>query len=351
MLSKQPWWIDFSGGGLRKVLLLFFLATLSSLGQPMQAQDVPYSQSFASGIYLNPALSGVNIYPRFKLFHREQWTSIPRAYTNTHFFFDFYSERMDAGLGAYYKNDSQGDGILQSHSLRLAYSKPIQLNHDWYFYGGLYAAYYLRQLNWSKLQFGDQLDPYGNPIHVTGVPRPEHTTLHFPDFGGGLAFSYKEKLYFGATINHLFRPKLKYYENAYDRLSMKFSGHLAYVIMLKDDWPARHWEKNASLTPALLFEKHGFFYHVTAGFYFSREPFLAGVWMRHAFENLDAVIFNFGFQQPRYKVGYSFDLTVSPLTTSTSGGSHEISLTWYLERPEPRDRRHRHLPCPPAFQK
>lgn len=342
---------DKQGYVLAYALLLIALVVSTMHVEEVQAQDVPYSQSFASGIYLNPALAGSFICPRFKLFHREQWTSIPRAYSNTHFFFDYYEERIEAGLGIYYKNDSQGDGILQSHSLRLAYSKPVRLNQDWYFTGGIYAAYFLRQLNWSKLQFADQIDPIHGFIHNTLVERPEHTTLNFPDFGGGVSFSYKDKLYFGATINHLFRPRLRYYENGNDRLNMKFSGHVAYVFTLMDNWPSAQWEKNPTITPALLFEKQGFFYHATVGLYFSREPVLFGAWFRHALEHFDAVIFNIGFQQPRYKVGYSFDLTVSPLTTRTSGGSHEVSLTWYLPCPEPRQRRPDRLPCPASFQK
>ncbi len=327
----------------------YFSSTLNVKGQ-----DVPYSQFVASGIYLNPALVGSNICPRVKLFHREQWTSIPRAYSNTHVMFDWHSYRIDSGLGFSYKNDSQGDGLLQSHHIRASYSKPIKLSDRWSMRAGIYAAYALRQLNWNKLEFVDQLDPNHGFIHNTQVLTPEETNIHYPDFGSGITFNYNNKLYTGFSINRLFRPEINYYDHMSERLNMKFSGHLGYVIPLTDNWQHdRDWEKNATLTPNILFEKQGYFYQVTGGFYFSRDPVFAGVWARHAFENMDAIVFNLGFQQPKYKVGYSYDFTISPLTARSSGGSHEISLTWYLSCPEPPDTRYQPMdcPCPPSFLK
>ncbi len=331
------------------VILMAFLVLFVS--KSSKAQDLPYSHFVASGIYLNPSLAGSNLCPRFKLFHREQWTAVPRSYSSTHVFFDWFSHRIDSGIGFSYKNDSQGDGIIQSHSLRAAYSKPITLDVNWLMHAGLYAAYSLRQLNWNKLYFSDQLDPNHGFINQTGVEMPEHTTIHYPDFGAGFSFSYRERLYFGFAANHLSMPKINYYDIYSERLNIKYSGHLGYVFYLQDDWHEREWEKNASLTPNILFEKQGYFYHVTAGLYFSKQPVFGGLWVRHAFENFDAIVFNVGFQQPRYKVGYSYDMTISPLTVRSSGGSHELSFTWYLECPPPPERRHRPLPCPPSFLK
>lgn len=335
------------------VCLIIVIAFSFANANVVKGQDVPYSQFVASGIYLNPALAGSNICPRIKLFQREQWTSIPRAYSNTHVFFDFYWYRIDSGLGFSYKNDSQGDGVIQAHHFRVSYSKPIQLSDKWKMSGGIYAAYALRQLNWNKLNFADQLDPNLGFVYETGVIPPEHTTIHYPDFGAGVTFNYDDKFYSGLSINRLFRPEINYYEGLSERLNMKISGYLGYVILLRDDWSERDWEKNPTLTPNILFEKQGYFYQFTGGLYFSKEPVFAGAWVRHAFENFDAIIFSFGFQQPRYKIGYSHDLTISPLTARSSGGSHEISLTWYLDCPEPPKRRHKPLPCPspPSFLK
>ena len=62
-------------------------------------------------------------------------------------------------------------------------------------------------------------------------------------------------------------------------------------------------------------------------------PFLVGVWYRHGIENPDAFIFMVGVQQDYFKVGYSYDVTVSELSNSVYG-AHEITLGFLLPVPE-----------------
>lgn len=337
--------------GISKVLWYVLTICCFMQAHSIYAQDVPYSQFFSTGIHLNPALAGANLCPRFKLVHREQWPSIPSSFSTTHIMVDWHSLVTNAGWGFSYKNDSHGEGILQTHSVRGAFAKPVIFTSSWMMHAGIYGSFNIRQLNWNKLQFADQLDTNLGFVNPTMVAQPEHTRLQFPDFGAGISMSFRQNLYIGMAVNHLFRPHLNYYENADIRLDRKYSGHLAFVVTLEDKWPEAEWERNASLTPNIIFEKQGYFYHLTAGMYFSKQPVLAGVWLRHALENMDAVIFNVGFQQPRYRVGYSFDLTISPLTVQSSGGSHELSFTWYLDCPKPPARKHEPLPCPPSIMK
>ena len=61
------------------------------------------------------------------------------------------------------------------------------------------------------------------------------------------------------------------------------------------------------------------------GFYASRSVVQGGLWVRHSLSGFDAVIAMVGLKLDRFKVGYSYDLTVSRLTNEP-GGSHEISF-------------------------
>jgi hypothetical protein len=52
------------------------------------------------------------------------------------------------------------------------------------------------------------------------------------------------------------------------------------------------------------------------------EDFTVGAWYR----NRDAFIICLGVSTERFKIGYSYDLTVSKLGNGVSGGSHEVSM-------------------------
>ncbi|MEG2071159.1 MAG: type IX secretion system membrane protein PorP/SprF, partial [Bacteroidales bacterium] len=80
------------------------------------------------------------------------------------------------------------------------------------------------------------------------------------------------------------------------------------------------------------------------GFYLNFYPFTVGLWLRHSFKNVDALIFSCGVQMERFRVGYSYDITLGKLANKT-GGAHEVSLQFLLPCPEKR-RAIKDLECP-----
>jgi hypothetical protein len=61
-----------------------------------------------------------------------------------------------------------------------------------------------------------------------------------------------------------------------------------------------------------------------------------GAWIRHTLGNVDAFIFSTGVDLDYIKIGYSFDLTGSRLSTNT-GGSHEIGIIVRLKNLEKKE--------------
>ncbi|MGM0621184.1 MAG: type IX secretion system membrane protein PorP/SprF, partial [Bacteroidota bacterium] len=53
------------------------------------AQDVSFSQFYASPLYLNPAFAGSVEIPRFTVQYRNQWHAFNNAYTTYNAAFDF----------------------------------------------------------------------------------------------------------------------------------------------------------------------------------------------------------------------------------------------------------------------
>jgi hypothetical protein len=66
---------------------------------------------------------------------------------------------------------------------------------------------------------------------------------------------------------------------------------------------------------------------VNAGMCASFGMLFGGAWFRHAFGNADAVIGLVGVRIDEFKIGYSFDATVSGLQLANSGGTHELSMS------------------------
>ncbi len=327
-------------------IVFVVLFVISSNRNVSFCQDVTLSQFFASGLYLNPALTGAHICPRIKLYHRNQWPSLPRAYITTKMLLDLYSFRIESGLGFSYTHDSQGEGMLQTHNLTFAYSKGVKLSDKWTGSAGLLGSYVFQYLDWSKLKFADQLDFEHGFVNPTSASPPDKNLRHYPDFGVGINFDYSKKFFGGIAVNHLTRPKIGFYGEANNRFSIKYSGYAGYIFIVEDSWRESDWEKNASITPVALFEIQGPFKQIIAGGYFSKIPFLAGVFVRHTFQNIDAVIVVFGFQQSQYALRYSFDVTTSPLTLISSGGGHELSFTWLFGCPDPVKKRIKSIKCP-----
>jgi hypothetical protein len=60
-----------------------------------------------------------------------------------------------------------------------------------------------------------------------------------------------------------------------------------------------------------------------------------GLWYRHS----DSFIMLIGIQHGVFKAGYSYDITISKLT-SASAGSHELSvgMNFYCKKPRPKYR-------------
>ena len=86
------------------------------------------------------------------------------------------------------------------------------------------------------------------------------------------------------------------------------------------------------------------FEQLNYGLYFTKYPFVGGLWFRQGFSNADAFIVLVGLETGVVKIGYSYDLTVSRLTEA-SGGAHEVSFAVKFGCPV-KIKRIRRINCP-----
>jgi type IX secretion system PorP/SprF family membrane protein len=311
----------------------FLLALLTLCTSIVSAQDVAYSQFYANPLYLNPALAGSKVCPRFTLNYRNQWPSINKGYVNYSACYDQHFDKISGAIGAMVNAADGGGGILQTVSASLVYSYRLVLSNSLVANFGFQGSYLQNKLNWNDLVFEDQLSAGNGIINpVTLETPPDHLTKSTPDFSAGLLFGYKESLYFGVAAHHLTQPDIAFYNNLPSKIDMKITVHAGAYIDLEEGLDGNNIE-NPSVSPNVMYIQQGNFHQLNLGMYLNIYPFVGGLWFRHNFENPDAVIALLGFQHAQFKVGYSYDFTVSELTNAT-GGAHEISFAWQFPCPQ-----------------
>jgi len=159
------------------------------------------------------------------------------------------------------------------------------------------------------------------------IPSQNKTNL---DFGGGL-LGYSKNYFIGAAFHHITQPDEGL--QGVSKLSLKITGHAGAIIQLEKGM-------ESYISPNILFQQQQKFTQLNLGVYFVKGAFVGGLWYR----NSDAFIALVGIQTGQLKVGYSYDITVSKLSSNTAG-SHEVSLQLQFEC-RPKKKKYRTISCP-----
>src|ERR1700739_623170 len=157
---------------MRRIGLFIFSCLLSGL---VQAQDPHFSQFFSSPLTLNPAFTGkFDGDVRVAGNYRQQWVSIPNAYTTGSFSVDFGILKKHLpfgdvfGIGFSALTDQSGDAALKMNygSVSLAYHKALD-DQGYNTLGiGFQGTYSSLMIDESKTTFESQLTANG----FTGPP-------------------------------------------------------------------------------------------------------------------------------------------------------------------------------------
>ena len=320
-------------------LLLYFLGMLSA-----SAQDVAFSQFYANPLYLNPALAGSKICPRLTLNYRNAWPEINKGYVSYSAAYDLNVKAISGGIGFIADADVAGGGALNTYSASAIYSYRLQATRSLVINAALQAGYLQYRLNWDKLVFYDQIVPGTGEIMSSQETPPSRLSVGDVDFSAGVLAGYNERLYLGAALHHITMPDMAFYIGNTNRMNMRITIHGGALIDVKQGLQDGEMG-DLSFSPNIVYMQQGNFHQLNAGAYVNFFPFVGGLWFRHNFENPDALIVLLGFQQPRYKIGYSFDLTLSRVSLGGSGGAHEVSFAWQFDCPK-KEFKYKAIKCP-----
>ncbi len=280
------------------------------------AQDPTFTQFYANPLYLNPAFAGTHGCPRFALNYRNEWPNLSGNYVTYSASYDQYFKNINGGFGILATHDQQGKGTINTSMLGLIYSYHLKVNKKFTMLFGARAAWYQKFLDWDKLTFGDMIDPRRGFIYQTGdVPRGGQRGF-FDASAGFVGFS--KHFFFGGAVHHLNKPNESVIIGN-SPMPMRFTGHMGAEIPLGT---RSKYDNTTSIMPNIIYQYQNGFQELSIGTYIKYGSFNAGAWFR----NRDAFILAIGINTGTFKVGYSYDVTVSKLNNGVSGGSHEVSL-------------------------
>jgi type IX secretion system PorP/SprF family membrane protein len=302
---------------------------------------VAFSQFYANPVYLNPALAGNIICPRVTLNYRNQYPGLGDHYVSYSASGDMHIDAITGGVAILANADMTGP--LASISGNAVYSYRLKISDKITMNAALQAGYFQYRLNWEQLIFEDMIVPGTGEIVAGSETPPDKVNVGDVDFSTGMVIGYNERLYLGAAFHHITMPDLAFYTGNTSRLDMRVTLHAGALFGLQEGLRDSEIEK-LSISPNIVYMQQGQFHQLNGGVYVNFYPFVTGLWLRHNFENPDAIIASVGFMQPQYKVGYSFDFTVNKIGMP-GGGAHELSFVWFLPCPK-KEFKYKAIKCP-----
>jgi type IX secretion system PorP/SprF family membrane protein len=329
---------------MRKIYAALFV-TLVALNS--FAQDIHFSQYYASALTLNPALTAnINGDFRASFNYRNQWFTIPVL--NSVAPYQTYQASVDApilrerlgndgfGFGGSFYADKAGDGALTTYSgmVSVAYHKAV----DRYGRGrvslGIQAGVVSKQVKINDLIFETQLDNFGwNPALSNGESFTNRSII-YPDVTVGAMWTHAPKdmwrYYLGFSMNHLSKPKESFLGDERNRLNYRYNVQAGMEIFLDSYY-------DFSISPTFLFmmQSNAQQYNFGLGLNYWVNDDVA-VFGGGFYRVMDAVIFNAGVEFYNTRVGLSYDINHSGLkAASKAQGAVEVSLVYVFRKERP----------------
>ncbi|MFZ9718259.1 MAG: PorP/SprF family type IX secretion system membrane protein [Chitinophagaceae bacterium] len=334
-----------------KKLLITFVTMLTAYHAV--AQDPNFSQFFASPLTLNPALTGkFNGMVRVAGNYRNQWPTINNAFRTATASADFgilenktgELDRFGAGIMGMY--DMNGDGIMKSNyvSASLAYHKGIDESGYHQLSVGFSGTYAQRRVDFSKLDFEDELTSLGFTGTTTEfLGNNGLLNLRYADLNAGILYTGAtndyNSFYFGASVYHINRPKVSFQGADYSlqpRITVHGGGYFpagdGITVFLSGIHQQQAGASETMIGGAIGIDVNSGAENLTTLY--------AGGWWR----SRDAIVPYVGMEFRNYQLGISYDVNTSLLrTASKRRGGMEISLIYIQQHKDPNRRK---MNCP-----
>ncbi len=309
--------------GLVKIFLFIALSIMFGVSKSY-AQDPHFSQFYANPLYLSPSLAGATDGGRIILNYRNQWPAISKAFSTYAVSIDNFFPTFNSGLGFYLMQDQAGSAGLKTTNAAFQYSYNLILNEKWQIVPAIQFEYGNKAIDFSKLIFADEEIGGGSS---GSWDRLENEQVNYMDLAAS-AFAYSPRYWIGLTVNHLARPNYSFLgeEMRYDIKYTLFGG----MNIWRERKRTSTVERSFSFSFRLQHQKK--FNQADVGVYWHNSPMEVGIWYRglpfgnqNTTVNQDAIVALIAYDLGAFRLGYSYDITISGLGIQ-SAGAHEISI-------------------------
>jgi len=322
---------------ISKIFIILLVSFLLPRGN-IHAQDIHFSQFFATPLLTNPAntgLSGEEI--RFANCYRNQWSAIGIPFNTFYTSLDKKILILDQaiGIGGLVIHDQASIFNMSADEFLLSFSYSKILDNQ-QFSVGIQPGYVLKSYNTKGLTFGSQFDLFSQ-VFNTNLPSSEFGltgNLHYFDLNAGIFWRTLIRNIMpsaGFSISHLFRP-LESFSNssAGFHLPMKFTFNSQVIIPLKN---------NFDIAPCMIYGftpgAHEFLLGSYGGYSIENAVIQVkkinaiAMFRLNPFRNIDAAILGCGINFAALNIGISYDINISPLARAgIFNGAFEISLVY-----------------------
>lgn len=310
-----------------KIALFLIVAGLST-----HAQDHIFSQFFNAPIYLNPSLTGQfegDI--RMNVIYRNQWSGLSGDLSYISASADLNISKFAGGVGLMFNRSSEGTAYLVKNNAAATYSYSVG-GDDFVASFGIQAGFTNRQIDWSKLVFGDQIDMRLGyiPGSVSSAQPPDVNNKLFFDAAAGTNVVFRN-LMAGVAVHHINQPD-ESFSGTVAKLPMRITANASFRIPLSYGY--YNQDEGAYLIPSVVYYKQASSSSVSAGAQFKFRGLNAGLWYRSASQGgPDAVVVSLifdllkgGRNGEKLRLGLSHDATTSKINYTNTSGTTEAAI-------------------------
>ncbi|CAN5354752.1 hypothetical protein BH10BAC4_BH10BAC4_09150 [soil metagenome] len=333
---------------MKSLLIISFLLFL--LPRAVEAQAPVFSQYYATGLYLNPALAGLEKDTYLGINYRSQWSNLSLPFATFQFSFiqpitkQGSRKKHLGGFGLSYFNDVAGankEFTTRGVSLAIAHNFHLTKYGNNIISTAIQIGATQQQINYNSLQWSSQYSSFtGFDQTLPGETGIANDKIFRPVVNIGAMWYYTDKqrnlshystsIYNGVSISNLI-PATGFFLNSKSASSILYKINGGFTST---------WSRKIELSPNYIIQLQDNNFQINLGAYIGysiisprgvsktgNTKIIAGAWYRLN----DAFVVSTGLTNNLWNVGFSYDSNIFALSkTFGYGNAFEFSLAHRL---------------------